>query len=128
MLATRGVALYLKQLRNNGIHRKKTIDLTLHEKQEIVFAGGGYFRLFPYWLIKRWTSLSAYNMSYLHPRDFDANQPVIEGLSAFRRFKSYVGLSKSELKLEKWLHDFDFIDLEQAVTMTVWAHVRRVRL
>lgn len=54
-------------------------------------------------------------MSYLHPRDFDAEQPVIKELSALRKFKSYVGLKKAEKKFEKWLTDFEFVDIQTAV-------------
>ncbi|MBN2636112.1 MAG: polysaccharide deacetylase family protein [Prolixibacteraceae bacterium] len=81
----------------------------------IIYSGGGYFRLFPYSLIKKWTKQSDYVMSYLHPRDFDAGQPVIKELSAFRKFKSYVGLKGATNKLEKWLTDFEFVDIGTAV-------------
>lgn len=60
--------------------------------KHIVFSGGGFFRLFPYWLINHWGKHSDYMMTYFHPRDFDVNQPVIETLPAMRRFKSYVGI------------------------------------
>ena len=32
-------------------------------------------------------------MTYFHPRDFDPNQPILEGLSLKRKFKSYYNLS-----------------------------------
>ena len=50
-------------------------------------------------------------MTYLHPRDFDATQPIINELSMIRKFKSYVGLKSAESKLEKWLSDFEFTDM-----------------
>lgn len=88
--------------------------------KSIIFSGGGYFRLFPYSLIKKWTKQSDYVMSYLHPRDFDAEQPVIKELSAFRKFKSYVGLKGATKKLEKWLTDFEFVDIGTAVNQIDW--------
>jgi uncharacterized protein YktA (UPF0223 family) len=67
-------------------------------------------------------------MSYLHPRDFDAKQPVIKELSAFRKFKSYVGLKGAEKKLEKWLTDFEFVDIQTAVQQVKWNNVPVVKL
>lgn len=89
----------------------------------VIFSGGGYFRLFPYWLIKKWTMESNYVMSYLHPRDFDFKQPVIKELSLPRKFKSYVGLKGASAKLDRWLSDFDFIDIDQAVNNIDWKNV-----
>lgn len=97
-------------------------------KMPIVFSGGGYFRLFPYELIKHWTKKSDYVMSYLHPRDFDSDQPVIKDLSFFRRFKSYTGLKTAEMKLTRWLKDFDFVDVGSAVNLIDWDKVNRVEL
>jgi len=74
-------------------------------------------------LIKRWTAQSDYVMTYLHPRDFDASQPVIQELSLFRKFKSYVGLKGTEKKLNQWLTDFQFIDISTAVKMIDWERV-----
>ena len=59
-------------------------------------------------------------MSYFHPRDFDFNQPLIKDLSSIRRFKSYVGLKSCRPKLEKWLSDFDFIDIATASEQMNW--------
>lgn len=96
--------------------------------KNFIFSGGGYFRLFPYWLIKNWTSKSNYVMTYFHPRDFDFQQPLIPGLSPFRHFKSYVGLKSCKSKLELWLKDFSFIDLNTANKSIDWDNVREVNL
>jgi polysaccharide deacetylase family protein (PEP-CTERM system associated) len=94
----------------------------------IIFSGGGYFRLSPYPLIKQWTNQSNYVMTYMHPRDFDADQPFIKELSLLRRFKSYVGLKGATGKLEKWITDFEFIDLGTAVKTIDWEEVPIVEL
>ena len=86
----------------------------------MVFSGGGYFRLMPYYIIKDLTLRSKYVMSYFHPRDFDYKQPVLKNLSYYRRFKSYVGLKECKPKLEKWLSDFDFVDLNIAEKNINW--------
>jgi len=62
-------------------------------------------------------------MTYFHPRDFDPNQPIIQGLSYFRKFKSYVGLKGAEIKLRKILNELDFIDVRTAVTRINWSDV-----
>lgn len=92
-------------------------------RKPVIYSGGGYFRLFPSSVIKRWTAQSDYVMTYLHPRDFDASQPVIQDLSLTRKFKSYVGLKGAEKKLNQWLTDFQFIDISAAVEMIDWERV-----
>ena len=42
-------------------------------------------------------------MVYLHPRDFDNEQPMIPGLNRIRKFKSYYGISGTKSKLESIL-------------------------
>jgi len=79
--------------------------------RDIVFGGGGYFRFFPYPLIKYWTQNHDYMMTYMHPRDLDATQPMIKELSLSRKFKSYYGLQSSEKKFNQWLSDFKFTDI-----------------
>jgi polysaccharide deacetylase family protein (PEP-CTERM system associated) len=93
-----------------------------------IYSGGGYFRLTPYNMIKYWTESSDYIMTYFHPRDFDPNQPMIKELSLSRKFKSYVGLKICMKKLEKWINDFDFIDLSEADKLIDWNKATIVKL
>lgn len=95
---------------------------------KLVFSGGGYFRLLPYAMIRALALRSPYLMTYFHPRDFDPDQPLIPGLSAVRRFKSYYGLSSAEDKLKRLLNDFEFIDLRTAVSRVDWSTVRRFEM
>ena len=96
--------------------------------KHLVFSGGGYFRLFPYRCIRKWTRESPYLMSYIHPRDLDPAQPMIKELSLFRRFKSYYGLAGAESKLRRWLTDFDFVDLQTAAERIDWGKVERMEV
>ncbi|MGI9517347.1 MAG: DUF3473 domain-containing protein, partial [Pirellulaceae bacterium] len=89
----------------------------------VIFSGGGYFRLLPTPMIHRFTRQSDYVMTYFHPRDFDADQPLIESLSLPRRFKSYVGLKRAQAKLEKLLDAFPFVSLGQAEQQVDWDNV-----
>ena len=94
----------------------------------LVFSGGGYFRLLPYSIIRRMIKKESYVMSYFHPRDFDLEQPVINGLSPLRRFKSYYGLSSSLQKLEKLLTEFKFIPLSEASLHVHWGNVEKIKV
>ena len=71
--------------------------------QKFVFSGGGYFRLLPEWYLKKLFKSQDYVMTYFHPRDFDAGQPLIPRLSSYRRFKSYYGLENCYKKLDRIL-------------------------
>lgn len=81
--------------------------------KQIIFSGGGYFRLASYYLLHKWsreaaekqvcpvkvaTSTSSvqalgltrnagYLLSYIHPRDLDAGQPMLEGLPLARKLQ-----------------------------------------
>ena len=96
--------------------------------KNLIFSGGGYFRLIPYPLLKSFMQKSDYVMTYLHPRDFDADQPMIENLSLVRKFKSYYGLSGALPKLEKLITDFDFIDLATANEKIDWSSTKEIKL
>ena len=110
-------------------------DITLKElpintfsilNKPFIFSGGGYFRLLPYSIVSRMTSKSSYVMSYIHPRDLDFSQPVIKELSMLRKFKSYVGLKGAEAKLERWISDYTFIDINQANQIIDWDKVKKI--
>ncbi len=113
----------------NGI-KLKEFPINTHDVlgKPFIFSGGGYFRLLPYKIIKNWTLQSNYVMTYFHPRDFDIGQPIVPGLSLPRRFKSYVGIKNCMPKLEKWLIDFDFIDLNSADKIINWEKTPIVQL
>ena len=97
--------------------------------KNVIFSGGGYFRLFPYSLIKKLTKQNCdYNMAYIHPRDLDGGQPVLDGLPLTRRFKAYVGTKGAEAKLRKYLTDFKFIDIATANTMIDWDNAQVIKL
>lgn len=93
------------------------------------FSGGGYFRLCPYPLLRRWTREHAdYSLTYIHPRDLDPGQPMVPGLSLLRRFKSYYGLARAEQKLRRYLSEFTFTDLCTADHRVDWNAVPSVHI
>ena len=75
-------------------------------------AGGGYFRLLPYWL-SRW-GLASINrrelqpfIFYLHPWEIDPEQPRVS-TSWLSRFRHYTNLGKCEERLRRLLGEFRF--------------------
>jgi hypothetical protein len=70
-------------------------------------AGGGYFRLFPLWVMERgirrmarWP-LSA-SVLYFHPWEFDPDQPKLP-LGRLSKFRTYVGINRSRERLAQLL-------------------------
>ena len=96
--------------------------------KDLAFSGGGYFRLLPYLLIRRWMKRSTYVMAYFHPRDFDPGQPVIKGLGPVRRFKSYCGLRSAFSKFKRLLAEFPFVDLAAATREIDWLTVPTIEI
>lgn len=89
--------------------------------REIVYSGGGYFRVMPYWLLKKLTAKAHYLMSYFHPSDFDPGQPNMPQLSYMRQFKNRVALKGSYEKFKRYISDFDFVNLKDAIEIIDWS-------
>ena len=112
----------------SGMIREFPINTTKLFGTNLIFSGGGYFRLLPEVLLKRYIKRSDYVMTYFHPRDFDPGQPIIPGLSLARRFKSYYGLRGAQKKLESLLDSYDFISLADAEQNIDWTNVPTVSI
>lgn len=104
-------------LRPEGIWECPLPVLNMAGKQ-LPIAGGGYFRLLPYWisrkLIKRYLQQSkAPYMFYFHPWEVDPHQPRISQAPLKSKFRHYVNLARMENKLDLLLGDFDWRSLSQ---------------
>ncbi|MCD0458870.1 XrtA system polysaccharide deacetylase [Roseiconus lacunae] len=81
--------------------------------------GGGYFRLFTLNLtsaaIRSIARKGHPAMFYIHPWEIDPQQPKMGGLNRATRFRHYVGLKKTEHKLEKLLQHFSFTTMTDAI-------------
>ena len=81
-------------------------------------AGGGYFRLFPYWF-SRW-GLGSINRQgqpfvfYLHPWEIDPGQPRLD-VKWFSRFRHYNNLDVCEQRLTKLLDHFNFTTMSEVL-------------
>ena len=118
-------------LRTKAGNMIKEFPINIHTVmgKHIVFTGGRFFRFFPYFMIRRWGRMSQdYMMTYFHPRDFDAGQPMVKGLPLRRKFKSYVGIKRNFKKWKKFLDDFKFVNLEEADKIINWNNVKIIDL
>jgi polysaccharide deacetylase family protein (PEP-CTERM system associated) len=86
-------------------------------KRNLPVAGGGYFRLFPLpltrWAIRQINAEGQPAVIYLHPWEFDPEQPRISGASLLSRFRHYLNLEQTESRLRKLLEEFQFGSMSQ---------------
>ena len=80
-------------------------------RKNVPIAGGGYFRLTPYWLYRR--ALARFNrleerpgIFYIHPWEIDANQPRVSGAARLSQFRHHVNISAVPRRLDRLLADF----------------------
>ena len=81
--------------------------------------GGGYFRLYPYWLSKRrinefMKAEDAPYSFYFHPWEIDTQQPKFYKAPWKSKVRHYINLSKMEGKIEKLLGDFNWVTMQEA--------------
>jgi peptidoglycan-N-acetylglucosamine deacetylase len=81
-----------------------------------VYTGSGFFRIFPYPLIKMMYAANAYNMAYFHPRDFDPDVPATNLLPFYRNIMSRLGNSTTIPKLSKLMQHHTFVSVGQAAS------------
>lgn len=88
--------------------------------------GGGYFRLFPYWLSKRRIDRylkendAPYNF-YFHPWEIDAEQPRVEGAPFKSKLRHYINLNKMEKKLQNLFQDYQWTSMQDAYSDIIGA-------
>lgn len=79
-------------------------------------AGGGYFRLYPYAvlraLLRKLEGEGSPLVMYMHPWEFDPDQPRMEG-SIVSRMRHYMNLDKTEGRMRALLEDFSFAPIRQ---------------
>ena len=104
-----------KYERENGII-EIPIPTVRKNNTNVGIGGGGYFRLYPYWLSKRritefMKTESAPYSFYFHPWEIDAQQPRFEDAPWKSKARHYINLSKMEGKVEKLLKDFNWVSM-----------------
>jgi polysaccharide deacetylase family protein (PEP-CTERM system associated) len=83
-------------------------------------SGGGYFRLYPLalttWALRRLNESEQQPfMVYVHPWEFDPEQPRIRSGSLRTRFRHYVNLRTTEAKFEALVQRFRFAPMREAI-------------
>ena len=91
-------------------------------KFKLPVSGGGYFRIFPYWITRK--SLARINeheqrpfVFYLHPWEIDPGQPRINA-SLKSRLRHYTNLSRCEARLGQLLDEFSFAPMCEVLSGT----------
>ena len=88
-------------------------------KRKFPAAGGGFFRLYPYCLTAK--IIQAVNRSgrpaviYLHPWEFDSDQPKLKSRLSRNGFNHYIGLKTTIKKFRKLIRDFSLISMEDYI-------------
>lgn len=100
----------------------------------VPIAGGGYFRFYPYPVLRRLLCRAAADghplIMYFHPWEFDPDQPRMSG-SMLSRFRHYLNLEKTEARLRQLISDFRFATIREAVDVVgtvCGAHANTVRV
>ncbi len=102
------------EIKANGEVLLKEFPMTVVEYfgKRIPAAGGGYFRLFPDFLIdmniKKAMAEKRPVIVYLHPWEFDPKQPRLSGAGLGNTFRHYINLDKTYSKLEKIISKYEF--------------------
>ena len=85
--------------------------------KNIPIAGGGYFRLFPYWVTRK--GIQCINRAghpalvYLHPWELDTDCPRITKTDWRTRFRQYVNLDRASGQLDRLLSNFHFMPIKE---------------
>lgn len=91
-------------------------------------AGGGYLRLYPYsltrWAIRQVNDDGVPAVVYVHPWEFDPDQPRINGASLLSRLRHYQNLNRTSEKLGSLCRDFEFGPLDTVLEDWIALHER----
>jgi len=83
-------------------------------------AGGGYFRLLPIklslWALSQINDKEAMPfVFYIHPWEFDPEQPKIRGCSLKSKIRHYLNLKKTQKRFEILLERFNFVPISKVL-------------
>jgi polysaccharide deacetylase family protein (PEP-CTERM system associated) len=88
--------------------------------RNLPWAGGGYFRLLPYGVFRRGirSILRAQGSYcfYIHPWEFDPDQPRVQGIDAWYSFRHYNNLEKTRGRYVRLLREFQFTAIRDALS------------
>ena len=95
-------------------------------------AGGGFFRFYPLWVTR--AALRRMNrrdqrpgVVYLHPWEFDPEQPRLPG-TMMNRWRHYLNLDRTQPRLDSLLREFDFMSIAELLDLPLSVPVQRPRV
>ena len=92
-------------------------------RKRMCFFGGGYLRLFPYFIIRYMSKVVNKKnrpvIFYLHPREVDPHHPRL-AMGVARRFKSYINLGSTLPKLRRLIQEQDLLPFRD--WLTIYSH------
>lgn len=131
-------------IKHNGISIKEfPIPMVKILGKDMAYSGGGYFRFFPLWFVKKEMRKSPYSMCYFHIGDLlpesnglmtrqDYEDYFKENGSWLNRYKRYVksnlGKKNAWNKLQKLVSSVDFLNLDDADGQIKWADSKLVTI
>lgn len=111
--------------------------------KQVAYSGGGYFRFFPLWFVKREISHSDYAMCYFHIGDLIAETSRVmsrkayedyfkENGTLFNRYKRYIksnlGKKGAYKKIRQLIDGTHFVNLAQADEIIDWKTITPIQL
>lgn len=86
---------------------------------KLPWSGGFYFRFIPYNIFSRGIKNILKNRGiyifYIHPWEFDPNQPRVNNISMQYKFRHYTNLKETEAKFIRLLKDYKFFPIRAAL-------------
>ena len=109
---------------NNGLV-EVPISIWQRGKLSIPIGGGAYFRLLPFpvfnHLVRSYLSKNDYYAFYLHPWEFEPEQPRVQALRWDYRLRHYTNLDKTEKRLKKFIR---FLKNQKCQFMTIRDYIK----
>ncbi len=86
---------------------------------KLPWSGGFYFRFIPYRIFKSGIDKilkdKGIYIFYIHPWEFDPNQPRVKNINLQYKFRHYTNLEKTESKFKKLLSDYRFSSIKTMI-------------
>ena len=107
-------------IRRNGGQLLEIPPATLRRfRFNIPAAGGAYFRLFPFGLIRAALVQAEQNETaatfYIHPWELDADQPRLR-VSPLTKLRHYGGIGRTRARLNRLLEEFNFTSIAENIS------------
>ncbi len=112
-----------KYQRENGLIEVPLTTLKMGSRN-LPIAGGGYFRLYPYFLTRYFYRKfhqveQKPGIFYMHPWEIDVDQPRQKGISFKSSFRHYLNIGRQVSRLSTMLDDFSWGRMDQVFELNM---------